>query len=105
MTKCEEIEQNYKKFSIYPIFQQKLTSSLCYNGLAGKKVSLLTSKATHKGVERKELTMSKAFETAKAELKSIYNQLTEEEKQLLLKKKQQIIEARDIQNTNNIVKE
>ena len=49
--------------------------------------------------------MSKAFETAKAELKAIYNQLTEEEKQLLQMKKQQIIEAREIQNTNNKVKE
>ena len=70
-----------------------------------KSFIIIIKDGSNKRADRKELTMSKAFETAKAELKSIYNQLTEEEKQLLQMKKQQIIEARDIQNTNNIVKE
>jgi len=44
--------------------------------------------------------MSKAFETAKAELKAIYNQLTKEEKLLVQKRKQELIEARDTKKQN-----
>ena len=70
-----------------------------------KSFIIIIKDGSNKRADRKELTMSKAFETAKAELKAIYNQLAEEEKQLLQMKKQQIIEAREIQNTNNKVKE
>ena len=42
--------------------------------------------------------MSKSRETVKAELEAIYIQLTTEEKMLLVKKKQEIIEARDTES-------
>ena len=65
-----------------------------------KSFIIIIKDGSNKRVDRKELIMSKAFETAKAELKAIYNQLTKEEKLLVQKRKQELIEARDTKKQN-----
>ena len=48
--------------------------------------------------------MSKSPETTIAELQAIYNQLTTEEKKLLAKKKQDIIDARGTESKSTYIR-